>query len=303
MAEQGEREVNTGPVVESETLKPELDKDTEVETKEEDDGEETIVSAEEAAESTEESTEESKETTEETTDEEATEENSEEEKEETTEEPASESSPEEEEAPEQLKPVKGETPRERALRFEVTRLKREKRKDERESLIGKGKPVESQDDIYKELREKYTEEEIKNSEVLVDTIARAKGFVRKDEAYENTANEVLEGFFETNSEYNPENDTDDIHWNSFKRNLADYNLTNKTASQLLAIYKKVDRDVKKELGEVTTEKRDTRKIETQKQKIKSVSHSGGTKSSPSKKSDIDPAVRAHFKGFEKGDLD
>lgn len=216
--------------------------------------------------------------------------------------PASDSSPEEEEAPVQPKPVEGETPKERALRLEVQRLRHEKRDKERQSLLSNAKPPKQNEDIYAELRTKYTDDEIKNSEDLVDAIARAKGFVKKEEAYQDTANQVLEGFLDTNPEYKPENDVDDIRWNSFNRILtADYNLQHKTASQLLAIYKKVDRDVKETLGE-PAKKQDSRKIETQKQKIQSVSHSGGSKSTGKKELEVEPSVRQHFKGFTDDDF-
>lgn len=277
MAEQQEREVNTGPIVESETLKVDFSKEDES-----DDGDEVVVPAQEESS-----------------------EKEPEEQEETTDEPTSESSPEEqEEVPVQPKPVEGETPREKALRFEIVRLKRERRDSERQSLLGNTKPQSKSDDVYSKLREKYSDEEIKNSEDLVDAIAKAKGFVKRDEAYQDTANQVLDGFLDANPEYKQENDTDDVHWNTFKRIIAsDYNLNGKTPAQLLSIYKKVDRDVKTELGEpITKQVQDPRKVETQKQKIQSVSHSGGTKSSSKKELDIDPAVRQHFKGFDDNDF-
>jgi hypothetical protein len=283
MAEQEEREVNTGPVVESETLKPELEEEEDVEDEED---EEDIIPPQDLEESTEESP-----------DEEGKEEK------EPQEEPASESSPEEqEEVPVQLKSVEGETEREKALRFEVTRLKKERRDQERQAMLGNEKPPKQEEDIYGKLREKYSDEEIKNSEELIDTIAKSKGYVRKDEAYQNTANQVLDGFLDANPEYKAENDSDDLRWNAFKRNISDYNLMGKTASQLLSIYKKADRDVKIELGETSRKATDPRKIETQKQKIHSVSHSGGNKTSSKKELDIDPAVRAHFKGFNDDDF-
>ncbi len=49
---------------------------------------------------------------------------------------------------------------------------------------------------------------------------------------------------------------------------------------------------------------ETRKDDAQRQKIKSVSHSGGTKSAPPNKAklDVDPSVRAMFKGFDDDDF-
>lgn len=221
---------------------------------------------------------------------------------ETPEKPASDSSPEEEEAPVQPKPVEGETQVERARRFEIQRLRAELRKKDRDELTKNAKPPKKNEDIYAELRTKYTDDEIKNSEELVDAIARAKGFVKKEEAYQDTANQVLEGFLDANPEYKPENDADDVRWNSFQRVLSsDYNLQHKTASQLLTIYKKVDRDVKEMLGE-PVRKQDSRKIETQKQKIQSVSHSGGSKPTGKKELEVEPSVRQHFKGFTDDDF-
>lgn len=83
----------------------------------------------------------------------------------------------------------------------------------------------------------------------------------------------------------------------------DYNISNKTPKQIKQIYQKVNRDVREYFGddEKTQTRTNERQINAQAQKIKSVSHAGGTKPS-SKKLDIDPEVRSMFKGFTDEDL-
>lgn len=43
-------------------------------------------------------------------------------------------------------------------------------------------------------------------EEVVDVIATSKGYVKKEQNYQDTANQVLEDFIEENPEYKPIND-------------------------------------------------------------------------------------------------
>ncbi len=207
--------------------------------------------------------------------------------------------------PSQGKPVDGETQRERALRKEVERLKNERRRESQERIAGHIKPpVQSvADERLANLKKTYSDEELMNMEEVIDVIATKKGYVRKDQTYQETVNDVLDSFVEHFPQYKPVNDKDDARWNKFQNILfEDYNIHGKTPKQLVQIFSKVHRDVEIEMGETITP-RDTNKINAQQQKIKSVSHSGGTQSAGgSNKTPIDPSVRKMFKGFDDEDL-
>lgn len=207
------------------------------------------------------------------------------------------------EEPLEPKPVDGETPREYALRKEVEKLRKEKRDIVRNSVTANTKIPKSELDISDLLEEGYTEAEIESSKKLISKLAPALGFVNKSQTYQETANQELDKFVEEHPEYSPKNDKDDIRWGKFIEIIgSDYNLSNKTPRQLQAIYEKVDRDVKSELGEV---KNNDNKIKAQVQKIQSVSHTGGNKSitkSDKPAGSVKEADGIKFIGFEDDEL-
>jgi hypothetical protein len=212
------------------------------------------------------------------------------------EEEPSEPSTDDEEEPSQPEPVEGETPKERALRKQVEKLRKERR--ESRSQISDKPKVEDIKDPYEGVKDVYSQDEIDNLEKVIDAVARKKGYVKKEESYKETVNDILDDFIEDNKEYNPSNDPDNIRWDTFHDILVkDYNINGKTPRQVKAIFKKVHRDVNDELGEVETPSKgvNKRQIDAQKQKIKSVSHSSGsTKSTDTKKksdSSYDPATK------------
>jgi hypothetical protein len=202
------------------------------------------------------------------------------------------------------KPVEGETPREYALRKEIERLRQKNRDILRDSVTSKTKAPESQLDISDLIAEGYTEAEIESSKKLISKLAPSLGFINKSQTYQETANQVLESFIEEHQEYSPKNDKDDVRWSKFIEIIKnDYNLNNKTPKQLKAIYEKVDRDVKGEFGEAKLPNQDN-KLKAQVQKIQSVSHTGGNKSiTQSKKSSpVREADGVKFIGFEDDEL-
>ncbi len=166
--EQAKREVNT----ESEVIDADDIKGDESKEEEEDENldEEVIPPVKEGEEPKEESAEESKEESKE-------EETEEESEEQPKEEEAPESSPEDEEV-EPPKPVEGETPREKALRLEVQRLKKDRRKGERTEML-KGAEAQPLDDDkeYNEIKEQYTPEELTNMEKLMCVFVKKQGYV------------------------------------------------------------------------------------------------------------------------------
>lgn len=181
----------------------------------------------------------------------------------------------------QPKPVEGETPKERALRLEVQRLRGEVRKNQVGSIVETKQPVAP--DAYQALRDKgYSEEEIANMESAVDIIATQKGYVRADRTYAQTVQDTVDLFTEEHPEYKATNDVEDVRWNMFQSLLKDgtYNLSGKTAKQLKSIFEKVDNDVRKELGEVVV-KRTPVQVAAAQHKASVVSHSAGGAISPS----------------------
>lgn len=205
--------------------------------------------------------------------------------------------------------LEGETDREYALRQELLRVKNKQRKESTAAIAGMAKPPVSSaqsDERMKKLQERYSPEEIKNMEEAIDVIAASRGYVKREENYQDTVNGVLNGFIEAHKEYTPEHDKDDIRWGRFEEILlSDYNLQGKTPKQLEAIFNKVHRDVASEMGEVTIPDK-SKTINAQKQKIQSVSHSGGNSGQNNqptgKKVNLDPEVRKRLKGFDDEDF-
>jgi hypothetical protein len=204
-------------------------------------------------------------------------------------------------APKQPKPVEGETSRERAMRLEIERLRRANRE---KFIITPEVKQELKDKSIDELKEMgYEDAEIEKMQKAIDILATKSGYVKKSQTYQDTANQLLEDFIEANPEYKPENDRDDIRWSTFDRIIKrDYNLANKTQKQLKSIFDKVNRDVEDELGEVD-DSSISKQRNAQTQKIRSVSHSGGTKTAQkSGKTSVDPAVKNFFQGFDDDEL-
>ena len=201
----------------------------------------------------------------------------------------------------QPKPVEGETPREKALRIQVEELREKIRgKDE----IIKVSPIPISNEEYEKLREVYDDTELEKFEKLFDVIGRKKGYVKAEEIYTKDSSDVLEQFIEKHPEYKPENDPDDVRWNTFKRILTnDYNRAGKQPKELTKLFDKVNRDVLEEFGESTKVVIKPNERNAEILKVKSVSHTGGTKTEIAKKSNAptDPNVRKMFKDF--GDED
>jgi len=222
---------------------------------------------------------------------------------------APESSPEvpveKPEVPSQPAPVEGETTRERGLRLEIQRLRSVVRKDDIKKLVEPLPDIQTAD--YQILKDKgYSDEEIANMETAVDLIASKKGYIRADHSYATLVQDTVDLFTDDHPEYKPTNDTDDLRWNMFNSFLKDgtYNLSGKTTKQLKSIFERVNDDVKKELGEIIV-KTNPAQIAAQRHKIEVVSHSGGTKITPSDKLKINPTEVGgiKLKGFTEEDFE
>jgi len=201
----------------------------------------------------------------------------------------------------EIKDVDGETPRERGLRLELTRLKREKRARDEKEMFKEEKSTKKSDYNYDELEDKfgYTKDQIDGLDEMFDVIGEKKGFIRKEQSNKTMAQETLVDFIEEHPEYAPENDKDDIYWGRFNNILkSDYNIKGKSSRELKKTFLKIDRDVKEELGDTT------KKTEAQKQKIESVSNGASTSSKIEKT--VKPKISGNhpninFKGFDEGE--
>ena len=202
--------------------------------------------------------------------------------------------------PKQPNPVDGETPREKALRIKVQELRKSLR--DKDEVIKIAQPTIANEE-YEALKEIYSDDELQKVEKLFDVIGKKKGYVKAEEIYTQSGNEVLEQFIEKHPEYKPENDLEDVRWETFKKILTnDYNRVGKNPKELVKLFEKVNRDVLEEFGESKVIASTRRSAEIQ--KIRSVSHAGGTKTEVVKKSNAptDPKIRAMFKDFDDDDF-
>lgn len=202
---------------------------------------------------------------------------------------------------EELAEIEGETPRERALRLEVTRLRRIGRDGRKEELGIKsptGQPEKKElSPEKKKVLERYKPEDIQNLKEVFDVMADDMGFVRKDQlgatTYTERASDELEKFIDAHSEYLPENDPDNVLWDRFKEEYALYKQPD-NPKDFKRIFEKVHRDVFgiKPAG-------DNKNINAAKEKIKVASHSGASKpNTPVNKAKAPAGIRFDMlKGF------
>ncbi len=211
-----------------------------------------------------------------------------------------------------IKEVQGETPREHALRLEVTRLKLERRQMRKSDLFKEESPKEiSKKELSEESKkilEKYQPEELSNLKEVFEVMADDLGFVRKGEqehqSFQTQSSDILDDFLENHTEYHPENDKGDVVWNAFKSEFELYKQPTTPRG-----YKKLFEKIHSSLfGDEVSPESELKKIEAQKQKTKVVSHQA---SSPNVQkvvdtkvvtSSIDPSLKRHMKGFEEKEL-
>ena len=211
----------------------------------------------------------------------------------------------------EIKHLPGETPREFALRLEITRLKRGNREKRTKELLGKPeKPsgisktqYEALEEEDKKLLEQYDPKELGTFEKILGVLGRKHGWVKKEDLKTTTdsrmSEDMLDEFLQSHSEYLPENDKDDVLWGRFREEFKLYK-TPENPKDLRKIFNKIHRDifgVKSEDG--------LKKIEAQKEKVKVASHSGSSASrgvsSPSG-AKLTPEQKSHLKGFTDKEL-
>lgn len=194
------------------------------------------------------------------------------------------------------KPVEGESPRERALRLETTRLKGLLRKERQDELFVKQPVVNQPND---EDLSQYDPEELKRFE----TLATKMGFAKKNEIIQQTVqdrnNIEFETFIEAHPEYSPENDPDGTLWNQFKSEFSLYN-----PPQDPKTLRKVLNKVHNEVYGVKPAN-NLNKINASKEKIKVASHTGGsgTKETIKKTTPNNSGLRLDgLKGFSEEEI-
>ena len=130
-----------------------------------------------------------------------------------------------------LKPLPNETPRERALRLEVTRTKRLLREDRRNEIMGANAPAPASQKKeltaeQKAVLGKYTPEEIASLREVLPVLADEMGYVRGDQlqagTYAEKASGELDNFLSDHPEYLPENDNGNVLWDRFKEQFSMY---------------------------------------------------------------------------------
>lgn len=126
--------------------------------------------------------------------------------------------------------VEGETPREKALRLEIERLRTVNRKERAAELLGDTKPpTTAKKELSPEKQEvlkRYNPSEIEALREVLPALAEELGYVRTDQLsanqYNDKAQEELDSFLEHHPEYLPENDKDNVLWPRFKQEFGIY---------------------------------------------------------------------------------
>jgi hypothetical protein len=218
--------------------------------------------------------------------------------------------------PTEVKDVEGETPRERALRLEVQRVKEINRGLRGKKLIGDVQPMHSMQaelsDEDKKALEIFDPEQVSNMEKLLPVLAKKLGFVKKDElsagTYQSTSQDVLDTWLEAHPDYLPENDKGDILFNRLKAEISLYQKPSNPKNW----NKILNRAHNEIMGIRTQPKESAARVLARQEKIKVASH--GQVSVPPKKSSKAPvsqsdqeqrvlAEKGGLKGFSPEELD
>jgi len=210
-----------------------------------------------------------------------------------------------EETPGELKDVDGETPRERALRLEVTRLKRAS-KDKMSDGMFKDSPTVEPKEISpdkKAVLEKYNPDELNNLKEVLNVMADDLGFVKKDDyqksSYQTQSKDILDSFLDSHPEYLPENDKDNVLWNRFQEEYAIYK-----PPQNPRDFKRLFEKIHKEIFNISSDD-SLKKVNAGKEKIKVASHasnSSNTNQNKPQQSNLDPNLKGYMKGFDEKEL-
>lgn len=177
-----------------------------------------------------------------------------------------------------LKDVPGETPRERALRLQVTQLRAKARQERMGEIIGQPKitpPTREMSDEQKQVLSKYKPEDIAALRDVIPLLASEMGFVREDQLIQKEvvkeSNNVFETFMNEHPEYSEENDPDGTLWEALKEEYALFE-TPKSPKQLQKILERSHKEVFgiQPAGALKT-------VKTAQEKVKVASHGSNSK--------------------------
>jgi len=192
----------------------------------------------------------------------------------------------------EIKDVSGETPREKALRLEVTKLRNQLR--EKTTIT----PAEKTDLDANLIKKGYDPNEIKKVKELLTDL----GVVTKDEVQKSEKNKAIASFVAKHPEYAPQNDRDDVLW---KAVLTEFHggFYNNTSDDPVVVTKILE-DIHAKLSDTKSKPVNQSAIAAQQAKIKSagVGGSGVQPPSSNKSKNIDPVVRQFLKGFTEDEL-
>lgn len=205
----------------------------------------------------------------------------------------------------ELKTVDGETPRERALRLEVDRLRRLTRQKRTQEMFDSpaprrdaGKPDKDQ------VLSKYDKTELENLKEVLEVYAEDMGFVRKDQLEQTTLQSqgqaYLDAFLEKHPEYLPENDKDNTLWARFQEEFKLY-AKPQEPKDFQKVFDRIHREI---FGVQPTS--ELKKVSAQQQKLKAASHVAKAAPAGKAKADaptLDPALRSKLKGFTDAEID
>ena len=175
--------------------------------------------------------------------------------------------------------IEGETPREHALRLEVTRLKQLNRKERSNDILGKeGNSIPAKREMSPESKAKlanYREEEINALRDVFPVLAEEMGFVRSDQlnaqSYSEKAGSELDTFLDKHPEYLPENDKDNVLWSRFQE---EYKLFKQPENP--KDFKKLFERIHKDIFGIKVAGEGMGAINAAQRKVNSASHAGAS---------------------------
>jgi len=138
--------------------------------------------------------------------------------------PATVPAPEAGETVDGLTRIAGETPREYALRLELTNVRSKLRKERTDELLPtRSAPSQARKELTDEDKQtlgKYKPEELAAIREVLPALAKELGFARIEElegaSYQDKAQGELDGFLEKHPEYLPDKDSDGTLWGALK---------------------------------------------------------------------------------------
>ncbi len=143
--------------------------------------------------------------------------------------------------------IPGETPRERALRIEITRLKRNANINRTKEITEPPKTPVPETKTESEILKKYKPEEIQSLREVLPELAKELGYVRKDELnasnYETTAQAEIDSFVAAHPEYSVEKDPDSMLWNRLKEEYQTVYKPPQNPKDFRKIFERIHKDI------------------------------------------------------------